>query len=291
MRKRIEKKIRMIQKSQYKLNDHSIREYREKGYLETPNVFTNDEISLLKRELRNVLKRKSNRIVKEKGSNSIRSHYGAHMINRIFKDLTRNERILDPIRQILKSEAYVYQFKINTKASFDGDLWDWHQDYIFWNREDGLRSDNVINLAILLDPMHEFNGPCFFMPGSQKEGMIDLSSRTKPDPAYKDSPKWILNLTSNLKYSLDRNSVKTLIKKYGIVSVKASEGSVVFFDGNMVHASPSNISPFDRTIIIITYSSVKNKPKLPKNPRPDFLVSRDYRPLKIIKGSIRQTVK
>jgi ectoine hydroxylase len=34
--------------------------------------------------------------------------------------------------------VYIYQFKINVKAAFGGDVWQWHQDYIFWRNEDGM---------------------------------------------------------------------------------------------------------------------------------------------------------
>jgi len=32
----------------------------------------------------------------------------------------------------------MHQFKINAKAPFDGELWQWHQDYGVWAREDGM---------------------------------------------------------------------------------------------------------------------------------------------------------
>jgi ectoine hydroxylase len=41
-----------------------------------------------------------------------------------------------------------------------------------------------------------------------------------------------------------------------------------------VHGSAPNISPFNRTIVIITFNSVANAlPPMP-NPRPEFLASR-----------------
>ncbi|MEW6736909.1 MAG: phytanoyl-CoA dioxygenase family protein, partial [Acidobacteriota bacterium] len=97
--------------------------------------------------------------------------------------------------------------------------------------------------------------------------------------SYQDSPTWISNLTADLKYTLNQATVTTLVDKYGIIAPKGPAGSVFFFHGNIVHGSPNNISPFDRLLIIITFSSIDNIPKRSINARPEFLASRDYAPL------------
>ncbi|AOX00678.1 hypothetical protein BJP34_15585 [Moorena producens PAL-8-15-08-1] len=73
-------------------------------------------------------------------------------------------------------------------------------------------------------------------------------------------------------------------EKYGIEAPKGKPGTVLFFRPNCVHGSANNISPFSRKIAIITYNSIDNIPdNIPiavDNPRPDFLVGRDYRAIK-----------
>ena len=32
----------------------------------------------------------------------------------------------------------MHQFKLNAKAAFEGEVWQWHQDYGTWARDDGM---------------------------------------------------------------------------------------------------------------------------------------------------------
>ena len=38
--------------------------------------------------------------------------------------------------QIFGEPLYMHQFKINGKMAFDGDVWQWHQDYGTWKNDD-----------------------------------------------------------------------------------------------------------------------------------------------------------
>jgi ectoine hydroxylase len=98
--------------------------------------------------------------------------------------------------------------------------------------------------------------------------------------AYKDDPDWIWNLTARLKYSLDEETITRLVEEHGIVAPKGPRGSVLFFHGNLVHGSAPNMSPVRRAIVLITYNRLCNIPRSANPPRPEFLASRDYRPVK-----------
>lgn len=49
---------------------------------------------------------------------------------------------------------------------------------------------------------------------------------------------------------------------------------------DIVNGSGSNISPFQRRILIISYNAVGNSPPLRSDARPDYLVARDTTPLR-----------
>lgn len=258
--------------------------YREQGYLLLPNCFSQAEVDIVKGQLPAAFGRRDETRVTEKDGRMIRSVYGSHNENDVFRRLSMHPRLVHPSRQLLDGDVYVYQFKINAKAAFGGDLWDWHQDYIFWNKEDGMPTPRVTNCLLFLDEVTEFNGPLFLIPGSHKEGI--LASAKPPElqggqreQVYADSPAWITSLTANLKYSLDRERVGELVSRYGIVAPKGPAGSVLLFDSNVVHGSPNNISPFDRVVVIITFNSVENVPRKTTDMRPAFLVGRDHAPV------------
>ena len=75
--------------------------------------------------------------------------------------------------QLLGERLYMHQFKINGKVAFDGDVWQWHQDYGTWKDDDQMPEARAMNVAIFLDEVNEFNGPLMFIPGSHKQGVLD----------------------------------------------------------------------------------------------------------------------
>ncbi|HZI49486.1 MAG TPA: phytanoyl-CoA dioxygenase family protein [Pyrinomonadaceae bacterium] len=258
--------------------------YEEQGYLFITEGFPQAEIEALNAEIPKILAENSKRRVVEKDGHMIRSVYGSHLHNEIFNILSRHPRIVLPAMRVLESDVYVYQFKINAKASFGGDLWEWHQDFTFWQREDGMPAPRALNAVIFLDEVNEFNGPLYLIPGSHAEGAIDSLADDKPlasevEPTYESSPGWINNLTANLKYALTNEVVGRLVAKYGLVAPKGRAGSILFFHSNLVHGSSNNISPFDRKTVIISFNSVQNLPVTTALPRPEFIVGRDAKPI------------
>lgn len=267
------------------LTSEQLQAYHRDGFLFLPHCFSSEEINRLKEELPALLAEDSPRRVVEKNSQIVRSIYGTHMTNMVCQNLTRHPRLLQPAEQILQSKVYIHQFKINAKAAFGGDLWEWHQDYVFWRKEDGIVYPWLVNAVVFLDDVNEFNGPMLLIPGSHKEGVIDVAARDMREVnsvdqnPYKESPEWISNLTADLKYSLTKETIRSMVEGHGIVAPKGPAGSVLFFHGNIAHCSAANMSPFDRSIAILTYNHIDNTPKKQGASRPEFLAARDYTPL------------
>lgn len=256
-----------------------IKQYEDDGMLFLPEYFSEEKIDILRMEFLRLPKNAPGTIL-ENDNQTIRALHGCHAYSQTFWNLIRHPCILKPVQQILKEAVYLYQFKINMKAAFSGDAWPWHQDYVFWNQEDGLPSPDVVSVIIFLDNVNHFNGPLYLIPGSHQEGLIDVQPQMLID-GNEDS-NWEVNFSANLKYCLQHTTVARMVEKGGIVAPVGSRGSILFFHGNIAHASVSNISPYNRRLILITYSSVKNIPNINGEPRPEFLVSRDYTPLEPI---------
>jgi len=262
-----------------KLTQEQLQNYEESGYLLLPGCFSTDEVEVLRGELPALFAEDSPRRVVEKGSQVVRSVYGSHSTNEVFRRLASHPRLLEPAQQILGSQVYVYQFKINAKIAFLGDVWEWHQDFIFWQREDGTPDPRLVTISVFLDDVTEFNGPLMFVPGSHREGVLNPPRVGGVPDGYEDSPDWIANLTADLKYSIDKDTLARLVNRTGMVAPKGPAGSVLFFHPNLVHGSVPNLSPYDRRLVLVTYNSVENLPKFPEQPRPEFIVSRDFSPL------------
>jgi len=254
------------------LSGQQLQQYETDGLIFLPGLFSDAEVDALHAATREIAVVDHPSRVLEKDGRTVRALHGCHLTNSLMARLTRLPRLLRPAEQIVGGAAYVYQFKVNFKAAFGGDVWKWHQDYIFWRKGDGLREARCVNLMVYLDEVTEFNGPLMCIPGSQRHGMIDVD-------AIRGQGGWQDNVSADLKYSLDRETIAQLVREGGIVAPKGPRGSVLIFHPNLAHGSAPNLSPWDRTMMIVTYNSVENVPVPVGEPRPEFLVSRDTRPL------------
>lgn len=265
------------------LTTEQIEQYENQGIIFFPKYFSQPEVELMRAELSQIGEDRPGRVL-EKDNQTVRALHGCHTNSSVFQCLIRHPRLLEPAQQILLSQVYLYQFKINFKAAFSGDVWPWHQDFVFWHKEDGMRSPRVINVMVFLDEVNEFNGPLYLIPASHKEGLIEVEARV---PGAKDQQGgWKTNFSADLKYSLDRESITKLVAQRGLVAPKGPSGSVLFFHSNLAHGSGPNISPYTRKVALITYNSVHNIPLSKGEPRPEFLVSRDCTPLQSVADDI-----
>lgn len=261
------------------LTREQLETFKTEGWLLLPGCFSPEEVALLKSELASEFRIDSERRVLEKGGAAVRSVYGSHAVNEVFGRLVRLPRLVEAARQILDGDIYVHQFKVNAKVAFGGDIWEWHQDYIFWLKEDGIPEPLLVNVVVYLDDVTEFNGPIFLVNRTHREGVLSSRTLEATPEGYADQPAWISNLTADLKYTISREMVAHMVRRYGLSSAKGPAGSVLFFHPNMLHGSNPNMSPFDRQLAMVTYNRVENLPRVVENRRPWFLVSDQCDPL------------
>lgn len=272
-----------------KLTDKQIEFYHQNGFLFLEKVFSKKEIEVLYDEIEAVKKIDApSRILEKTGA--VRSVFGLHNSNPSYSIASRVARMAAPAAELLESEVYIHQSKLNTKEALIGDWWEWHQDFPYWHLEDGMPSDRVLTAMLFLDDVNEFNGPMFLVPGSHKEGIASMADKGNDKAKdedwyqeYQDSTTYMSALTSNLKYTIDINILKSSIRKNELLSVKGAAGSILFFHGNIFHASSSNHSPWDRNVFLVTYNSVENTPDPSGgNSRPVFISETNFEPLVVL---------
>ena len=153
------------------LSKQQIEQFDRDGYLFLPTLFTPQEVSTLLNEVPALYAQRRAENIREKGSDAVRTNFAAHLYNRQFAKLARHPRMVEPIQKLLGEPVYMHQFKINGKMAFDGDVWQWHQDYGTWKNDDLMPEPRAMNVAIFLSDVNEFNGPLMFIPGSHKSGV------------------------------------------------------------------------------------------------------------------------
>lgn len=270
-----------------RLSPEDFWNYRQNGFVVFEQLFSPAELKVIRAELPGVFSEDSARRVLERNS-SVRTVFASHLTNEVFSRVSRMARLVERATQLIGNEVYVHQFKINAKVALEGDQWEWHQDYFYWQKEDSMPLPSVLTAVLFVEDVNEFNGPMLIIPGSHLEGVIDIDVHEK----YRDNgkgndhqsaqPLWAATLTADLKYKIDKDILKQLMEKRSIHAVTGPAGTVMFFHGNLFHASTNNLSPWDRISIFISYNSVANALGETENPRPEFIAARDFRPLKSI---------
>jgi ectoine hydroxylase len=245
------------------LTDIQIESFHEQGYLFLPGVFDGAETDLLRREAHAIFAQDREEVWREKDGKAARTAFAAHTYNEAFRRLGAHPRLIEPVMELLDGPVYIHQFKINGKQAFDGDVWQWHQDYGTWARDDEMPEPRAMNIALFLDEVTEFNGPLYFIPGSHRAGVYDAGHD--------------LETTSYPLWTLDRETVTRLVERGGMVAPKGPPGSVLMFHCNLVHGSPSNMSPWDRVIVYVSACHVDNHIRRFK--RPEWIAHRDFTPI------------
>ena len=249
-----------------KLTARQLEDFDRDGYLFFPGLFKPQEIQVLIDAVPALYAERRPENVREKGSDAVRTNFAAHMYSYHFAKLARHPRMIEPVRQIIGDELYMHQFKINGKMSFDGDVWQWHQDYGTWKNDDLMPEAKAMNVAIFLDEVNEFNGPLMFIPGSHKLGVIDAAH----DTATTSYPLW----------TIDHDTIAKLVARGGIVSPKGAAGSMIMFHSCLVHASTSNLSPWNRVSVYLSLCAVSNHIRRFK--RPAYIAHRDFTPIQCL---------
>ena len=247
------------------LTPAQLKAFDEDGYLFFPDCFSEAEVALLRSEADAILRSDRKEVWREK-TGAPRTAFAAHTYNEAFRLMAHHPRLIAPLMQLFGESVYVHQFKINAKAAFEGDVWQWHQDYGTWKRDDGMLEPRAMNIAIFLDEVMAINGPLMLVPRSQHAGDLKASHD--------------LETTSYPLWTLDEATVTRLVKEGGIVAPTGKAGGMLMFHGNLVHGSSGNITPYPRKIVYLTLNAVSNYIRTPT--RPEYIAHRDFTPIQTV---------
>jgi len=254
------------------------KSYQDDGYLALSQLVTSDEAQRLLEEAVRLAREAdptADDVIIEPEGRVVRSLFRIHRTNEVFRAVCKDSRIADVARQILGSEVYIHQSRINFKPALGGKEFFWHSDFETWHVEDGMPRMRAVSFSINLTENHEFNGPLMVVGGSH-ELYVRCVGET-PDDHFKDSLR-------KQQYGVpSREALQMLVARgSGISAPKGGPGSATVFDCNTMHGSVGNLSPHPRTNLFVVYNSVENALVAPFGgcrPRPEFLGERDVVPV------------
>jgi ectoine hydroxylase len=245
-----------------RLTDARIAQFETEGWLFLPELFSAEEVAVLREEAEAIYRQDRPEIWREK-SGAPRTAFAAHTYNEAFRLLAAHPRMIGPIEQVFGEKLYMHQFKINAKAAFTGDVWQWHQDYGTWARDDGMPEPRAMNISVFLDEVMPINGPLMLIPRSHTQGVLAAGH----DVETTSYPLW----------TLDEATVTRLVAEGGIIAPTGKPGGMLIFHGNLVHGSAPNITPYPRKIVYLTLNAVSNYIRTPT--RPEWIAHRDFTPI------------
>lgn len=256
------------------LGEEALSRYERDGFLWFEGFFSRERVAPFFGELKELAADKalmdSDQVILDPESGELRSVFAMHRISELFDQLTRDPRILGMVRQLLGSDVYIHQSRINDKYGFKGSGFNWHSDFETWHSEDGMPRMRAVSASLMLTDNNEFNGPLMLIPGSHHY-FVPTVGRT-PENNWKDS------LKSQRLGVPGKDPLQRLANQGGIQAPKGPPGSLLLFECNTLHASNRNLSPWPRSNLFFVYNSVDNllaEPYCGNKPRPNFLGERE----------------
>jgi ectoine hydroxylase len=128
--------------------------------------------------------------------------------------------------------------------------------------------NRIASVLIMLDKTTIHSGCILFVPGSHKWGVLEHHSDEK---------------TTNYKqWCVTKSALEERIQDDSVyVPVVGDPGDVFFFDCNILHGSGHNLSATSRKTLIYACADLNNRPNVVDNPRPDWVVAREFEPITV----------
>ncbi|MGV9314125.1 ectoine hydroxylase [Streptomyces sp. NPDC003691] len=253
--------------------------YERNGFIGVEDQITDEEVALYRAEMERLIAdpdiRADERAIVEPASEKVRSVFEVHRLSAVFAALVRDERVVGRARQILGSDVYVHQSRINVKPGFGASGFYWHSDFETWHAEDGMPGMRAVSVSIALTENRDTNGGLMIMPGSHRT-FLGCAGAT-PDDNYKRS------LRMQEAGTPSDGALTRFADEHGIRLFTGRAGSATWFDCNCMHGSGDNITPYARSNVFIVFNSVENaavEPFAAPVRRPEFIGARDFTPVR-----------
>ncbi|WP_329054561.1 ectoine hydroxylase [Amycolatopsis sp. NBC_01488] len=256
----------------------TLANHETKGYTVVEDLLSVGEVQTYWQELVRLSSdeelTRDERVITEAKTGEVRSIFDVHEISDLIAELVRDPRVLDRARQLLGSEVYIHQSRVNYMPGFKGTGFYWHSDFETWHAEDGMPAPRAVSCSIALTDNYPFNGGLMIMPGSHRT-FVQCAGET-PDDNYKSS------LKDQRVGVPSEDDITKMAAEHGIDQFTGQAGSALWFDSNIMHGSGNNITPYPRSNIFLVFNSVDNalqEPFAASAPRPAFIAGRDSTPI------------
>lgn len=227
------------------LTDAQVRQFDEEGYLFFPNLFTDEEIGILRGDVEAAMKTPGAWTQRDRGASTTAMALWTEQGNSAYDMLPRIPRLLQPARQLVRDEVFHWHSKFIFKSPRTGAPWKWHQDYGYWHL-DGCPTERLVSAMVFMDEARLDNGCLNMFVGAHKLGRLEHTP--------------IESGTDGSQIGMPDAITDELKKHYEVRPMVGKPGGVVFWHANAPHASDANRSDHGRLAIIVAYNALSNQP-------------------------------
>lgn len=232
------------------LSKEQKKQYEDEGYTIVKNLLSEEEISLGRKALDELLERGRNlthqeKIIYEFGPDHSSENPRIHRVrfpsqqHSIFDGFLKHPKLLDCVEDLIGSSfRYIAQDKLNVKPACHGAAIKWHQDWAYFPHT----NDSVLTASVLLHDVTRDNGCLQVISGSHKGPTF---SHMNEDETH------FAQVITDEKF-----------KPENVRYLEAPAGSVTLHHVRVAHGSARNKSPNPRSVLCFIYNAMDAWPLL-----------------------------
>jgi ectoine hydroxylase len=149
-----------------KLTPEQHAQFDRDGYLFFPGLFSSEETRTLTAAVPELYSRREAYNVREKGKDAVPDQLRRAPLQRAVRQARAPPAHGRAGAGADRRGALHAPVQDQRQAGFDGDVWQWHQDYGTWKNDDLMPAERAMNVAIFLDDVNDYNGPLMFIPAA-----------------------------------------------------------------------------------------------------------------------------
>lgn len=231
------------------LSQEQVNHYHEQGYVHIPQIFSPEEVQELSAELDRLVQewaftspgwtgpwRQAYMDPETEKESKLTAMHDLHLYSAAWCRAVTQARLAQALSDLLGPDVELHHSTLHIKPPQTGHPFPMHQDYPFYEHEDGRYVDVLIHLD---DTSHE-NGEIRFLAGSNKLGKLPHITETAEGPCTPHLP--------TDEYRLEET-----------VPVSARRGDVVCFNIYTIHGSYINQTNQPRRLVRVGYRHPHNR--------------------------------
>ncbi len=225
-----------------KLSEDQVRAYHKEGYLLVKNFCSPEETEKLYQTAIGDQTIQQNALdLNDQSGKKTKLSLWFTPGNDVFGYLTRSERVVKAISQLIGGDSPVCHFhsKLMQKEPKVGGAWEWHQDYGYWYKNQFMFPDQLISVMVALTKANKENGCLQVIKGSHKMGRVNHGF-------------------SGEQVGADKVMVNNALLTMELVYCELEPGDALFFHSNLLHRSEANLSDHARWSVISCYNAQSN---------------------------------